>query len=180
MYQFNKYIYKMSKYILVATQTMGNLMSGRGLFQEIVIGVIPVVLGIGALLLLPDHQFFKHGFPSPTTPDFFPSLVGVFLVLLGLFLLARVKQSEDIQKETHEAMVTLPVYQTCTVFIVFWLVLNFIGFIASSALTILGLAYIFHERFRWQLLVFAIGFPLIVSQVFKRSANVYLPSGLWF
>jgi len=155
-------------------------MSGRGLVQEIVISVIPVALGISALVLLPDHQFFKHGFPSPTTPDFFPSLVGVFLVLLGLFLLARVKHSEDIQRETHEPMVSLPVYQTCIVFFIFWLALNLIGFIASSALVILGLAYIFRERFRWQLMVFAIGFPLIVSLVFKRSANVYLPTGLWF
>lgn len=94
-------------------------MPGRGRIQEIVIGVIPVVLGISALTLLPDHAFFKHGFPSPTTPDFFPSLVGVFLVLLGLFLLARVKHSEDIQKETHEAMVSLPVYQSCVVFFCF-------------------------------------------------------------
>ena len=154
-------------------------MPGRGRIQEMVIGVIPVVLGISALTLLPDHAFFKHGFPSPTTPDFFPSLVGVFLVLLGLFLLARVKHSEDIQKETHEAMASLPVYQSCVVFFVFWVSLNVIGFIASSAVTILGLAYIFRERFRWQLLVFAIGFPLIVNLVFKRSANVYLPSGLW-
>lgn len=155
-------------------------MPGRGLIQEMVIGTIPIVLGLGALILLPDHDFFSKGFPAPTTPDFFPSLVGVFLVLVGVWLLARVKLSERIQQETHEAMVSLPVYQTCTVFFIYWLTLNQIGFIASSAVSILGLIYIFRERWRWQVVLFAFALPVIVSLLFKRSANVYLPIGLWF
>lgn len=155
-------------------------MPGQGRIQEMVIGAIPIVLGLCALALLPEHHFFSQGFPSPTTPDFFPSLVGVFLVLVGVWLLARVKLSERIQQETHEAMVSLPVYQTCAVFFIYWLTLNHIGFIASSAIAILGLIYIFRERWRWQLVVFAIALPLVVSLLFKRSANVYLPTGLWF
>jgi hypothetical protein len=150
-------------------------MLSRGTTQEISIAVVPMVLGFAGLVLLPSHDFFRQGFPAPTTPDFFPSLVGVFLVLVGLTLLMRIRQSRVIQIATHEPMTAGPVYQTIAVFVVYWLLLNPIGFIASSALAVLALCHVFRERLRLTTLIFAISLPCVVHVVFKRFANVYLP-----
>lgn len=154
-------------------------MLSRGSIQETGISLFAVVLGLAGLVFLPGHDFFRHGFPAPTTPDFFPSLVGVFLVVVGLTLFARIRTSREIQIATIEPMTVGPVYQTIAVFIMYWLLVNPIGFIASSALTVLALCHVFRERLRLTTLIFAIALPCVVHVVFKRSANVYLPPFPW-
>ena len=154
-------------------------MVSRSTIQEIFIAVVPVVLGFAGLVSLPSHDFFRHGFPSPTTPDFFPSLVCVFLILVGLMLLARIRKSHEIQIATHEPMTAGPVYQTIAVFVIYWLLLNPIGFIASSALAVLALCQVYRERLRLTNIIFAISLPCLVHFVFKHFANVYLPPFPW-
>ena len=154
-------------------------MVNRSTIQEISIAVVPVVLGFVGLFYLPSHDFFKQGFPAPSTPDFFPSLVGVFLVMVGLTLLAQIRKSREIQIATYEPMTTGPVYQTIAIFVLYWLLLNPIGFIASSAIAVLALCKVFRERLRLTTLIFAIALPCVVHVVFKRFANVYLPPLPW-
>ncbi len=148
--------------------------------KEISISLVPLTLGVCALVLLPGHDFFSQGFPDASTPDFFPSLIGMFLILLGLLMLVFTKQSELIDRNARETMLAKPVFQTCIIFLLYWLILNQIGFVLSSVMVILALSYVFEQHFSMPLLTYSILLPIIVYFVFKKSANVYLPTPTWF
>jgi hypothetical protein len=152
--------------------------SGR--LREGVIAAVPIALGMLALAFLPEGDRVSSGFPSPDSPAFFPTLISLLLIGLGLALLARTRISAEIALTTHEPIERLPALITAALLVFYWVALNPAGFVVSSAVVILGLGYVFRERFNWRVLAFALAFPLIVDFTFRRAANVWLPPAPWF
>jgi uncharacterized membrane protein len=149
------------------------------MINEIIIALIPIILGLGAIALSPNHDFLNQGFPSTDTPDFFPSLVGIFLILIGFGLLKNIKRSEEIQQLLHEIMVAKAVYQTIIIFLLYWLTISFLGFILSSGFAIAAIILVFGERLKFTTLLYIVSLPCLVFLVFKYAAKVYLPSISW-
>lgn len=150
-----------------------------GWVREVVIAAVPIALGSLALTFLPEGSRLATGFPSPDSPAFFPTLISLLLIGMGLALLAQVKTSIRLAQAGYEPVTLRPIVITLALFLFYWFALSPAGFVVSSAVVIIGLGFAFGERITWRVLVFSIAFPVVIDIIFRKAANVWLPQAPW-
>ncbi len=150
-----------------------------GWVREVVIAAVPIALGSLALTFLPEGPRLAPGFPSPDSPAFFPTLIALLLLAMGVALLAKVKTSMRIAQASYEPVTLRPIVTTLALFLFYWGALHPAGFVVSSAFVIIGLGFAFGERITWRALVFSITFPVVIDIIFRKAANVWLPQSPW-
>lgn len=154
-----------------------------GLNSSVVLGLLAVALGIASLLVMPA-QIEGHELstlPAVRSPAFFPTLIAIFLILVGSLLAWRglidavPRGPEQVWPERPaNVLLTMAIVLSYTVFIFI------IGFYLASAVMVAALAPALGYRNPVGIALAAVGSSLLIYVMFERSLNVFLPGSSGF
>ncbi|NMR28533.1 tripartite tricarboxylate transporter TctB family protein [Crystallibacter degradans] len=148
------------------------------------IRIAAVVLLLGAAIILYDAiSISERGGLAPGEPGFFPMAVGVGLVVVSLLFLLRTTLMQDKalfvyaaeeQSETHWNTVWLVI----AALVAYAFVLQPVGYIVSTSLFFVGIAWVAGSR-RWiRDIIVAVLFSAAIYFGFTELLGVRLPAGI--
>ncbi len=137
-------------------------------------GAFLVLVG---LFVVWERRVLPLGSASRPGPGYFPLMLALLLIILGVILIARGKQAKKLRSiswaEAPHALAILG----CCIFVS--LFMEAIGYRLSLLLT-LGFLFGFVERIKpWLTLVLSFGFSLGTFWLFDSLLRVPLPRGGW-
>ena len=151
--------------------------------RDVVIGLLLAIVGLIFLVIL-----IPQGIVEPRkvkyaamSPSFYPRLVAIALVLLGLALSANafIRGKETIESDAtwrDDAWLRIGIVFVFLALMAFSL--GYLGFVLSSAIAIAVLTYLANERRLWLVAVIAVLTPLLLYFFFVKVAKIPIPSGL--
>ena len=151
--------------------------------RDVVIGLLLAIVGLIFLVIL-----IPQGIVEPRkvkyaamSPSFYPRLVAIALVLLGLALSANayLRGKEAIESDAtwrDDAWLRIGIVFGFLALMAFSL--GYLGFVLSSAIAIAVLTYLANERRLWLVAVIAVLTPLLLYFFFVKVAKIPIPSGL--
>lgn len=110
-------------------------------------------------------------------PDFFPKMLGIFLILANvprLIAALRLKGEEKQEKNSSD----YHVYLTILIMVIYLGCTYFIGTLLSSIILIYLLMHYLGNRSQFEKAIFSLGVPLVVKGIFKWVLVLPLPKGI--
>jgi putative tricarboxylic transport membrane protein len=143
-------------------------------------GVLCVAFALFLFLIMPDQieeppKLFGRS-TSALSPKLFPSIVaGLLLVVGGWLAIAsfRLREQNDLRRLARGALTNITV--TVGLLLTYALLLEPLGFILSSVLVSVALAFYYGGRNPLALALVTIGVPVAIFVVFSRLLHVFLP-----
>lgn len=148
--------------------------------REIILGLSIVVLALLALFIV-----IPAGVDPPSNmsllalaPDFWPNVVMIFMALIGVIITLQgyVKQpraSSDESRSVLRAMVAI------AMLFVYYGLLQQLGFVAASMLTMLAFALLVGEWRLYYVVPLALLLPILLYYFFTHVAIVSIPLGVF-
>lgn len=160
--------------------------------------IISLVMSVGSLtFLIHMHKFVDGGMPSVVGPLVFPRFVIIVTVILSFILLffaifkPTVKKAEappagenqtcnpdSVEALDSASRKNIVIY--VAVLFAYLIMLQYIGFLISTPLVILVVAYILNGRNFKFLVPMAVVFSTTVYYVAAKVMHIILPAGIWF
>ncbi|WP_344856893.1 tripartite tricarboxylate transporter TctB family protein [Planomonospora alba] len=143
-----------------------------------------VVVGLGVFVLVGTADVTAASSALGLGPRFFPVLIGVALLLIGVFYTADVlrgghgdpEESEDVDAAAPADWKT--VVRVSAVFLAFAGLVDLLGWIIAGALLFFGLATVLGAEHRLRAGVLAIVLSTLSYLAFVKGLGVTLPAGL--
>ena len=144
--------------------------------RDLLAGALLLVFGIGYGLLtlaLPNRSL-----PNTPGPALFPTIISSGLILLSIALIVQSVRSDDAGK-TIDAFFDRARSLALIGFLVFIVILPYVGFVVSSIPFFAGMMWLYGERRFVVVAVSALLVPLLLYYVFRFGFQVLLPVGIW-
>ncbi|WP_407308041.1 tripartite tricarboxylate transporter TctB family protein [Desulfosporosinus sp. SB140] len=142
--------------------------------------IVTILLGVSILLLLPYQiQNPSDGSNVVVSPQLFPRMFAIVLILAGLFQLIsyfKVKERND-EDDEKEVELTALLVGILAIFI-YALLMPILGFIIATILDIVIFIYLIGRPKLYFALPVAVIATIIIWAVFSQVLNVPLPIGL--
>lgn len=161
-------------------------MKGR---QDVAVAIVGTMLGLGALIAIPVEipgQSYA-AIENVQSPAFFPILISLLLIGLGLLLLAsRLRNPTKAQSVGLRSDEVGPVeapgrlLATAICLIAYYSALTLIGMVTASVVLIAALALILGYRRFAVLGTIALALPVAIYLAFEKGLFVLLPAGRIF
>lgn len=135
-------------------------------------GIIALVLGIAYLVALIHIPAASIG--SPYAPIYFPAMLGVAMVILGILQLIKDKKITVSQYTSDK---TFPlIIKTCVTIVIYALIFNPFGYVISTTIFMFMMCYIFNGKEKLvRSMVVSILFSVLIYVAFSKFLAVYLP-----
>ncbi|MEP4377841.1 MAG: tripartite tricarboxylate transporter TctB family protein [Alphaproteobacteria bacterium] len=148
-------------------------------------GVFAIVFGVVLFIITPDQverpRLLFGQKPSGLDPDFFPRMVAVFFLIVGVWLIWRARTLvEDNHMAALDGEAVMSVLFTIGGFIVMALLMPWLGFVISSFILLLVLSTFYGNRNIWLGLLVSAGVPLLFFNVLRVWLKVVLPQDPFF
>ncbi|MEI3605206.1 tripartite tricarboxylate transporter TctB family protein [Pseudogracilibacillus sp. SE30717A] len=140
-----------------------------------------ISIGIGICFIYLSKDFPKEVSNAPG-PGFYPSFLGVILIILGVFLLIQNlidKNKEDVSLALGSKKARF-IYKVIGIVTLYAIVLPFIGFIATTFSFMIVMCYLMGLRSYKLLLIIPLGVTTVVFLIFNMVFKVPLPSQTLF
>ena len=168
---------------------MGKLIQFLHLYQNIVIGVIAIIISAIMLIAAADIKVIASSLTAVDNAAFLPRLVSGIMILVGLALIVRgireikanretMPQGEILGTKAHETLRSLG---ALTMLLIYIICFNTLGFVISSILFMVALMFYMTKKEDWKPVLFviiAVAMTLIVYFCFKKFLYIYLPNGI--
>ncbi len=129
-----------------------------------------------ALLILYFSKDLKSEFYT-IGPDFFPKMLGTFLILATVpRLIAALRLKDEGKREKNSS--DYHVYLTMLIMVLYLGCTYLIGTLLSSVILIYLLMHYLGNRSQFQKVIFSLGVPLAVEAIFKWVLVLPLPKGI--
>lgn len=150
--------------------------------NNIIFGSISV-LGGSIIFWIANGFVVKAGL-DPLGPSFYPKMLGVLLIVLGVTLILQNKKTnteeQELEEEKEETGFWNPgnkrVIGLVGISIAYLFVLESLGFILTNILFIIGIMFINNERKIVKILIASTLTSFVLYLVFKKILGVLLPS----
>lgn len=153
----------------------------RGIWE----GVVLILTGSTALLLIPSQIDSVYGVTVSVTPSFLPAVLGVALMLVGLGLLIQsfrtkdrlpVQEGSEVPSSGSFGIVLL----AAILLIVYTMLFPYLGFLVTSALFVGIFNYLFGARSILKITLNMVLVPVGVWLFFEKLFHIPLPHGLLY
>lgn len=148
-------------------------------------GLLAIAFGVALFLITPEQverpRLVFGQRPSGLDPDFFPRMVAVFFVLVGVALIwraRRLREENGMRALDGEAIISLSV--TIAGFFAMALLMPWLGFVISSALLLVVLSTFYGNRNVVVGVLVSVGVPLLFFNVLRVWLKVVLPQNPFF
>lgn len=148
-------------------------------------GLGAIVFGVALFIITPDQvarpRLLFGQKPSGLDPDFFPRMVAVFFVIVGVWLVWRARTlREDNAMAALDKEGIMSVLFTIGGFIVMAALMPWLGFVISSFILLAVLSTFYGNRNIWLGLLVSAGVPLLFFNVLRVWLKVVLPQDPFF
>lgn len=148
-------------------------------------GVLAIVFGVVLFIITPDQverpRLLFGQKPSGLDPDFFPRMVAVFFMIVGVWLVWRARSlREDNHMMTLDGEGIMSVLFTIGGFLVMAALMPWLGFVVSSFILLLALSTFYGNRNVLLGLLVSAGVPLLFFNVLRIWLKVVLPQDPFF
>jgi len=135
-------------------------------------GIISIVLGV--LYLFGMMQIENASIGHPHAPIYFPAVLGIGMVILGILQLIKDKKISITQYTTDK---TIPmILKTAGIIIIYALLFVPAGYVISTMVFMFMMLYLFNGKDKMKRTVITtIVFSILVYVVFSKLLGVYLP-----
>jgi len=135
-------------------------------------GIISIVLGV--LYLFGMMQIENASIGHPHAPIYFPAVLGIGMVILGILQLIKDKKISITQYTTDK---TIPmILKTAGIIIIYALLFIPAGYVISTMVFMFMMLYLFNGKDKMKRTVITtIVFSILVYVVFSKLLGVYLP-----
>ncbi|MBT7361835.1 MAG: tripartite tricarboxylate transporter TctB family protein, partial [Rhodospirillaceae bacterium] len=145
-----------------------------------VFGLLAIVFGVVLFIITPDQverpRLLFGQKPSGLDPDFFPRMVAVFFMIVGVWLVWRARTlREDNHMTALDGEGIMSVLFTIGGFLVMAALMPWLGFVISSFILLLVLSTFYGNRNILLGLLVSAGVPLVFFNVLRVWLKVVLP-----
>lgn len=145
--------------------------------RRIAAGIVLLLISIGYGYL--TSELPKRTLPDTPDPAFMPWINTIALGVLALLLLRQgERESSSGGAGGDEPIAVAPPTAFIAAFLVFILLLPYLGFVLSGIPFFAAMMLLFGERRIFRLLAGSVGGPIILFAVFRFGFNIILPRGL--
>lgn len=135
-------------------------------------GVIAIVLGVLYLLGMLQIETASVGYPY--APIYFPTALGIGMILLGIFQLLKDKRVSVVQYVNDKTISMI--LKTAVVIIIYAVLFVPAGYIISTMVFMFMMLYLFNGKEKMKrTIITTIVFSILVYVVFSKLLGVYLP-----
>lgn len=141
--------------------------------SNIFVSILVILIGIFALFQV---KSFPQGQNNVVGPGFFPGLIAIILIVLGVILFAqsiRMKKDDDVKVNLFDKENKLA-YIIMLITLVYLIAINYIGFIISSIIYLAILIVLYGEKNKLKALIYSSVISLVIYFVFNVLLNVPL------
>lgn len=150
-----------------------------------VFGIIAILFGVALFIITPDQverpRLLFGQKPSGLDPDFFPRMVAVFFMIVGMWLVWRartLREANGMRALDGEAVMSVSF--TIAGFVVMAFLMPWLGFVISSALLLAVLSTFYGNRNVLLGVLVSVGVPLLFFNVLRVWLKVVLPQNPFF
>lgn len=138
---------------------------------------ISILIGVIGILTLLEVKTFPTGQNNVVGPGFFPTIIAIILVALGviLFIQAITTKKEDDIKINLLGSENKMAYLVMLITLVYLVAMGFVGFILSSIVYLAVLIIMYGEKSKVKAVICSVGISLLIYFVFNTLLSVPLP-----
>ena len=150
---------------------------------NIIVALIAVFIGAGALLVLPNQisQETIASITNTNSPAFFPIVASFLVILCALILFFK---TITLDRSIKERSILIPhpgfLFVMFLIFTCYALLIWIIGMITASILMIPAMSYVLGYRKIITISAVAVSVPLILFLLFEKFLLIILPHGVLF
>jgi putative tricarboxylic transport membrane protein len=149
--------------------------------QSLVEGIVVAALGGVILILISSQVEEMPGMATQMSPSFFPAVSAVSLIILGAILISQAFSKSGGQRSTNISRnAILRVILAAVLLVAYTYMLQYIGFVVTSALFFAIFAYIFGSRSFLKIVINMVLIPVVVWLFFEMLFKIPLPHGILF
>lgn len=135
-------------------------------------GIISIIVGV--FYMIGVYLVPVASIGSPYAPIYFPTGLGVGMIVLGIIVLLREKK---FSIEKYKSDKTIPmIFKTAVIIIIYALLFNPLGYVLSTMVFMFMMLYLFNGKKNMaRTLIVTVLFSVLVYVAFSKILGVYLP-----